>query len=165
MPGRAKARTPPGSVGTLWALRPLPACRRYSSGEPVSEGAGTHTARLEDAPRHHVDSSAAGGRPPNGSRGRRVRLLLCCSIVVMLVPGCAAAQTAPISPARTSAGGDVPIACLASPPATGPIYPSYFFQIGKTHVLLEVTCRAEDPKRGEDQSVAKWMIESAATVR
>lgn len=41
---------------------------------------------------------------------------------------------------------------------------SYFFQVGRTPVLLELTYKLDDPKRGEYQSLLLAMIEGAEAV-
>jgi hypothetical protein len=59
------------------------------------------------------------------------------------------------------AGVRIPVVWFASPALSGPAYSSYFFQAGRTPVLIELMYRADDPKRDEYQSLAKGMIGAA----
>jgi hypothetical protein len=61
--------------------------------------------------------------------------------------------------------GKVDVVCLTSPEQTGLAYSSYFFQIGKTPILIEVNYRAQDLKKSEYIAAAKWMIERAEAIR
>jgi hypothetical protein len=61
--------------------------------------------------------------------------------------------------------GKLSVVCLAAPASSGPTSASYFFQIGRTPVLVEVVYRAQDPKKDEYRAAALWMIERATTVR
>jgi hypothetical protein len=54
---------------------------------------------------------------------------------------------------------------LSSPPGRGSLYASYFFQVGPTPVLLELTYKAEDPKKEEYQSAVLAMIEGAEAAK
>ena len=65
----------------------------------------------------------------------------------------------------SNAGAPVPVVWLAPPDATGPAYSSYFFQVGRTPVLVELMYRADDPKRHEYISAAKAMIPSSVPGR
>jgi hypothetical protein len=60
-----------------------------------------------------------------------------------------------------TAGSPVAVVWFAPPDATGPIYSSYFFQVGKSAVLVELMYRADDPKRDEYTAAAKGLIASA----
>jgi hypothetical protein len=61
--------------------------------------------------------------------------------------------------------GKLDVVCLTSPEQTGPAYSSYFFQIGKTPILIELSYRSQDPKKVEFIAAAKWMIEHAVAAR
>jgi hypothetical protein len=63
------------------------------------------------------------------------------------------------------AGAKVQVVCLTSPESSGPVFASYFFQIGRTPVLLEISYRAQDPNKDEYSAAARWMIERAVFAR
>jgi hypothetical protein len=50
---------------------------------------------------------------------------------------------------------------FSAPAGPGSRYASYFFQVGPTPVLLELTYRIDDPKKDEYQSALLAMIEGA----
>jgi hypothetical protein len=58
-------------------------------------------------------------------------------------------------------GASVPVVWFAPHHDTGPIYSSYFFQVGRSPVLVELMYRADDPRRGQYTAAAKAMIASA----
>ena len=63
------------------------------------------------------------------------------------------------------ASGKIQVVCLAPPASSGPTSASYFFQLGRTPVLVEVVYRAQDPKKDDYRAAAQWMIERAAPAR
>jgi hypothetical protein len=63
------------------------------------------------------------------------------------------------------AAGKIQVVCLASPVSSGPISASYFFQLGRTPVLVELVYRAQDPKKDDYRAAALRMIERATTTR
>ncbi len=54
---------------------------------------------------------------------------------------------------------------FSAPAGPGSRYASYFFQVERTPVLLELTYRVDDPKKEDYQSVLLAMIEGAETAR
>jgi hypothetical protein len=54
---------------------------------------------------------------------------------------------------------------FSAPAGPGGRYASYFFQVGPTPVLLELTYRIDDPKKDEYQSALLAMIEGAELAR
>ena len=62
-------------------------------------------------------------------------------------------------------GAAVPVVWFTPSDATGPMYASYFFQVDRNPVLVELSYRADDPKRDEYISAAKAMIASALAER
>jgi hypothetical protein len=66
---------------------------------------------------------------------------------------------------KNSTGIDVPVVCLSAPQSPGPLYASYFFQIGKTPVLIELNYRADDPLREEYKAAVRRMITTAVASR
>jgi hypothetical protein len=82
----------------------------------------------------------------------------------------AARKTAPESvesrlSVRNRAIADQSVTCLRAPAGPRMLYASYFFQVGQTPVLLELTYGAQDPKRVEYQSAVLGMIGGAQTVK
>jgi hypothetical protein len=65
----------------------------------------------------------------------------------------------------TRSGATVPVVWFTPSDATGPMYASYFFQVGRKPVLVELSYRGDDPKRDEYVSAAKAMIASAVSER
>jgi len=63
------------------------------------------------------------------------------------------------------ASGKIEIVCLASPPSSGPAFASYFFQPGRTPLVVEIAYRAQDPKKDDYRAAAQWMIERAVPTR
>jgi hypothetical protein len=63
------------------------------------------------------------------------------------------------------AGAKIQVVCLTSPETSGPASASYFFQIGRTPVLLEIGYRAQDPNKDDYRAVARWMIERGVFAR
>jgi hypothetical protein len=63
------------------------------------------------------------------------------------------------------ASGKISVVCLLSPSTSGPAFASYFFQVGKTPLLLEIVYRAQDPKKNEYHAAVRRMIEQAAPTR
>jgi hypothetical protein len=61
--------------------------------------------------------------------------------------------------------GKVKVVCIASPADSGPAFASYFFQIGKVPLLLELSFRAQDPKKHDYRAAVQWMIERASVAR
>jgi hypothetical protein len=57
--------------------------------------------------------------------------------------------------------GEVPVVSLESKDESGPVFTSYIFELQKTPVLVELVCRANDPKRADYRKTALWMIERA----
>ncbi len=58
--------------------------------------------------------------------------------------------------------GKVLVVCLASPEKSGPASASYFFQLGRAPVLVEVVFRAQDLKKDDYRAAAEWMIQRAS---
>jgi len=58
--------------------------------------------------------------------------------------------------------GRINVVCMTSPAMSGPTFASYFFQVGKFPLLLEIGYRARDPKKDEYRAAVRWMIEQAA---
>jgi hypothetical protein len=54
---------------------------------------------------------------------------------------------------------------FSAPAGPGSRYASYFFQVGRTPVLLELTYKVDDPKKEDYQSELLAMIEGAETVK
>jgi hypothetical protein len=54
---------------------------------------------------------------------------------------------------------------LSAPAGPGSKYASYFFQVGRTPVLLELTYKLDDPKKEDYQSLLLAMIEGAETAK
>lgn len=65
----------------------------------------------------------------------------------------------------TRGGSTLPVVWFAPSDATGPMYASYFFQVGRNAMLVELSYRADDPRRDEYVSAAKAMIASAVSDR
>jgi hypothetical protein len=63
------------------------------------------------------------------------------------------------------AGGEMAVVALESKENSGPVFTSYLFELHGTPVLVEVVYRANDPKKAEYLSAAKWMIERATANR
>jgi len=63
------------------------------------------------------------------------------------------------------AAGKTRVVCLASPASSGPASVSYFFQLGRTPVLVELVYRAQDPKKDDYRAAAQRMIERAVPTR
>lgn len=63
------------------------------------------------------------------------------------------------------AAGKIPVVCLASPESSGPASASYFFQMGRTPVLVELVYRAQDPKKDDYRAAVQRMIERATPTR
>jgi hypothetical protein len=61
--------------------------------------------------------------------------------------------------------GKVGIVCMASPARSGPAFASYFFKIGKVPLLLELSYRAQDPKKDDYRATVQRMIERASPAR
>jgi len=61
--------------------------------------------------------------------------------------------------------GKVSVVCMTSPANSGPAFASYFFQIGKVPLLLELSYRAQDPKKDEYRAAVQRMIERASAAR
>lgn len=61
--------------------------------------------------------------------------------------------------------GKIQVVCLASPASSGPASASYFFQLGRTPVLVELVYRAQDPKADEYRAAAQRMMERATAKR
>ena len=59
----------------------------------------------------------------------------------------------------------IQVVCLASPASSGPASASYFFQLGRTPVLVELVYRAQDPKKDDYQAAVQRMIERAILTR
>ena len=64
-----------------------------------------------------------------------------------------------------SSAGEIPVVSLESGDESGPAFTSYIFELQKTPVLVELVCRANDPKRAEYRKTALWMIERAVLQR
>jgi hypothetical protein len=62
-------------------------------------------------------------------------------------------------------GAPVPVVWFTPSDATGPMYASYFFQVGRNPVLVELSYRGDDPKREEYIAAAKAVIASAVAER
>ncbi len=54
---------------------------------------------------------------------------------------------------------------FSAPAGPGGRYASYFFQVGRTPALLELTYRVDDPKKDDYQSVLLAMIEGAESAK
>ena len=54
---------------------------------------------------------------------------------------------------------------FSAPAGPGGRYASYFFQVGRTPALLELTDRVDDPKKDDYQSALLAMIEGAYTAK
>ena len=63
------------------------------------------------------------------------------------------------------ATGRIQVVRLTSPTSSGSTSASYFFQLGRTPVLIEVVHRAQDPKNDDYRATAQWMIERATLTR
>lgn len=63
------------------------------------------------------------------------------------------------------AAGKIQVVCLISPASSGPTSASYFFQLGRTAVLVELVYRAQDPKKDDYQAAVQRMIERAFPAR
>ena len=63
------------------------------------------------------------------------------------------------------AAGKIQVVCLALPASSGPASASYFFQLGRTPVLVELVYRAQDPKKDDYRAAAQRMIERAVPTR
>jgi hypothetical protein len=61
--------------------------------------------------------------------------------------------------------GKVSVVCMASPTSSGPAFASYFFQIGKVPLLLELSYRGQDPKKEGYRAAVQRMIERASVAR
>lgn len=61
--------------------------------------------------------------------------------------------------------GKVSVVCLTAPENSGPAFTSCFFQIRRVPLLLELSYRAQDPKKGEYRTALQRMIERASPVR
>ena len=61
--------------------------------------------------------------------------------------------------------GKISVVCLTSPADFGPAFTSYFFQIGKIPLLLELSYRAQDPKKDEYRAAVERMIERVILAR
>ena len=64
-----------------------------------------------------------------------------------------------------AAGASVPVIWMSSPDGTSLPYSSYFFQVDKNPVLVELNYRADDTKRDEYIYAAKAMIAGAKAAR
>jgi hypothetical protein len=61
--------------------------------------------------------------------------------------------------------GEISVVSLELKEESGPVFISYIFELQKTPVLVELVCRANDPKKAEYRRTALWMVERAAVVR
>jgi hypothetical protein len=61
--------------------------------------------------------------------------------------------------------GKVNVVSMTSPTNSGPGFASYFFQIGKVPLLLELSYQARDPKKEEYRAAVQRMIERAAAAK
>jgi hypothetical protein len=61
--------------------------------------------------------------------------------------------------------GKVTVVCMTSPANSGPTFASYFFQIGKVPLLLELSYRAQDPNKDQYRYAVQRMIERATVAR
>ena len=66
---------------------------------------------------------------------------------------------------RNSAITGQTVTLLSAPAGPGSRYASYFFQVGRTPVLLELTYKTDDPKKEEYQSALLAMIENAENAK
>lgn len=55
--------------------------------------------------------------------------------------------------------------CLASPEERGPVYASYFFEIARKPLLIELSYRAQDSNVKQFQEVARRLIETVSSAR
>ena len=60
---------------------------------------------------------------------------------------------------------EISVVSLELKEESGPVFISYIFELQKTPVLVELVCRANDPKKAEYRRTALWMVERAAVVR
>jgi hypothetical protein len=63
------------------------------------------------------------------------------------------------------AAGRIQVVCLVSPASSGLTSASYFFQAGRTPVLVELVYRAQDPNKDNYRAAAQRMIERAIPTR
>jgi len=61
--------------------------------------------------------------------------------------------------------GKVSVTTMTSRANAGPTFTSYFFQIGRVPLLLELSHRAQDPKKDEYSAAVQRMIERASPTR
>ena len=61
--------------------------------------------------------------------------------------------------------GKVRVVCMASLANSGPAFAGHFFQIGRVPLLLELSYRAQDPKKDEYRAAVHRMIERAYLAR
>ena len=61
--------------------------------------------------------------------------------------------------------GKVSVVFMTSPASSGPAFASYFFQIGNVPLVLELSYRAQDPKKDEYRAAVQRMIERASVPR
>ena len=66
---------------------------------------------------------------------------------------------------RSSAIAGQVVVCLSAPAGPGSRYASYFFQVGRMPVLLELTYKTEDPRKAVYQSALLAMIEGAENAK
>lgn len=63
------------------------------------------------------------------------------------------------------AAGRIEVVCLASPASSDSTSASYFFQLSRTPVLVELVYRAQDSKKDDYRAAAQRMIERATPMR
>jgi hypothetical protein len=61
--------------------------------------------------------------------------------------------------------GEISVVSLESKEESGPVFTSYIFELQKMPILVELVCRANDPKKAEYRKTARWMSERATVVR
>jgi len=63
------------------------------------------------------------------------------------------------------AAGKIEVVCLASAASSGPTSASYFFQLGRTPILVELVYRAQDTNTDAYRAAAQQIIERATPTR
>jgi hypothetical protein len=61
--------------------------------------------------------------------------------------------------------GEISVVSLESKEESGPVFTSYIFELRKIPVLVELVCRATDPKKSDYRKIALSMIERATVGR
>jgi len=61
--------------------------------------------------------------------------------------------------------GEISVVSLESKEESGPVFTSYIFELQKIPVLIELVCRATDPKKSDYRKIALSMVERATVGR